>query len=67
MVPKGVKRLTISKGETGSFLTIGLVVAGDLSFDLLLAIGTLQKFTGKEIRDRIVGTLNIFNMKIKNA
>ena len=67
MVPKGVKRLTISKEETCSFLTIGLSVAGLLSFDYLLAIVTLHKFMGKEIRDGILRSFNIFNIKIKNT
>ena len=67
MVPKGVKQLTISKGEIGSFLTISLSVAGLLSFDRLLAIVTLQKFTGKEIRDSILGSFNILNIEIKNT
>ena len=67
MIPKGVKRLTISKGETCSFLTTGLAVAGDLSFYHLLAIVTLQKFTGKEIRDGILRSFNILNIKIKKT
>ena len=64
---RGVKWLTMSKEETGSFLTIGLAVAGVLSFDHLLAIVTLQKFMGKEIRDGILRSFNIFNIKIKNT
>ena len=38
-----------------------------LSLDLLLAIVTLQKFTGKEIRDGILRSFNILNIKIENA
>ena len=68
MVPRVVKRLVISRGEAGSFLKICLEVsAGWLSLGFLLAVVTLQKFTGKEIRDRILRSFNIFNIKIKNA
>ena len=69
MVPKGVKRLAISMGEADTFLTICLVVfaAGYLSFDLLLAIVALQKFTSKKIRDSILGSFNIFNIKVENT
>ena len=63
-----VKQLAISIGETSSFLTICLEVSVRwLSLDLLLAIVTLQKFTGKEIRDGILRSFNIFNIKIKNT
>ena len=69
MVPKGVKRLAISMGEAGSFLTICLAVsaAGCLSFDHLLAIVALQKFMSKKIRDSILGSFNIFNIKVENT
>ena len=54
--------------EAGSFLTICLKVSvGCLSLDLLLAIVTLQKFMGKEIRDGILRSFNILNIKIENA
>ena len=68
MVPREVKQLAISIGEAGSFLTICLEVStGCLSLDLLLAIVALQKFTSKEIRDGILESFNIFNIKIKNT
>ena len=42
-------------------MTIWLLLSGVLSLDLLLAIMTLQKFTGKEIRNGILGSFNIFD------
>ena len=42
-------------------MTIWLLLSGILSLDLLLAIMTLQKFTGKEIRNGILGSFNIFD------
>ena len=66
MVPSMVKQLAISIGEAGSFLTIFLEVSARcLSLDLLLAIVTLQKFMGKEIKDGILGSFNIFNINLK--
>ena len=39
--------------------------AGCLSFDLMLAFMALQKFTSEKIRDRVLRTFSIFNIKIK--
>ena len=59
----------MSTREAGSCLINCLVVfvAGCLSLDLLLAIVALQEFTSKEIKDDILRTFNIFNIKIKNT
>ena len=67
MVPKGVNQLTFSREEIGSFFTGGLSMAGLLSLDRLLAMVTLQKFTDKKIRDNILRSFYIFNIKIKNT
>jgi hypothetical protein len=37
------------------------------SLSFLLAIVALQKFTDEKIRNRIVRTFNVFNIKIKNT
>ena len=67
MVPKGVNWLTISREKIGSFLTNGLSVVELLSLDRLLAMMALHKFTGKKIRDNILRSFDIFNIKIKNT
>ena len=50
---------------SGSLLDGILLEVAFLAF--LPAIFTLQKFTGKEVRDGVLASFNIFNFKIKNT
>jgi hypothetical protein len=64
--------LTSWLGVTSSSLISGSLLGGTLLevaafLEFLPAIVVLQKFTGEEVRDRILASFNIFNFKIKNT
>jgi len=59
-------------GEVSGLATKGLLIGGLLTIfhfprSFLLAMAALQKFTSEKIRDGIINSFNIFNIKIKNT
>jgi len=58
-------------GEDSGLMARDLLSEGLTIFpfprSFLLAMVALQKFTSEKIRDRIVNSFNIFNIKIKNT
>ena len=58
----------ISSGFISGSLLDGILLEVEVVFLAFLpAIFTLQKFTGKEVRDGVLASFNIFDFKIKNT
>ena len=57
-----------SSGFISGSLLGGILLEVEVAFLAFLpAIFILQKFTGKEVRDGVLASFNIFNVKIKNT
>jgi hypothetical protein len=56
-----------SSGLTSESLLGGILLEEVAFLEFLLAIFVLQKFTGEEIKNRILVFFNILNFKIKNT
>jgi hypothetical protein len=58
-------------GEDSGLVTKDMLIGGLTIFpfpqSFLLAMVALQKFTSEKIRDGIINSFNIFNIKIKNT
>jgi hypothetical protein len=57
----------INSSLTSGSLLGGILLEEEAFLEFLPVIFVLQKFTGEEVRDRILASFNILNFKIKNT